>query len=282
MKWSVIVFLGLCGFVAKDQARGVSSTDPSISSTQDTHICALENFAYQGGEVINYKLYYNWGFIWIPAGEVTFSVRETNQDYKISALGTTYDSYSWLFSLSDTFTTVIDKKTLLPKTFTRKIHEGKYDLYEKIIFDHASRSVSVERGKSRKKTISSQHDITRCAQDVLSSIYFLRNTSKASLIEKKNIAFKMFLDSKMYDLNMSYRGKAKTKIESRGKVHTLLIRPQLLSGTVFKDEDKMKVWVSDDKNHLPILVESPIAVGSIKALIQNYSGLRHPLNWVND
>ena len=37
----------------------------------------------------------------------------------------------------------------------------------------------------------------------------------------------------------------------------------------------MNIWVSDDKNKVPLLIESPISVGSIKAVLKSYSGLRH-------
>jgi hypothetical protein len=40
----------------------------------------------------------------------------------------------------------------------------------------------------------------------------------------------------------------------------------------------MTVWVSDDPNHIPLRVESPIIVGSIKADMMQYRNLRYPLS----
>ncbi|MCH7974910.1 MAG: DUF3108 domain-containing protein [Bacteroidetes bacterium] len=39
----------------------------------------------------------------------------------------------------------------------------------------------------------------------------------------------------------------------------------------------MVVWVTDDRNTIPIRVETPIIVGSIKADLISYSGLRGEL-----
>jgi methylaspartate ammonia-lyase len=40
----------------------------------------------------------------------------------------------------------------------------------------------------------------------------------------------------------------------------------------------MTVYVSNDKNRIPLLIESPVSVGSIKAVLKDYSGLRHELS----
>ena len=39
----------------------------------------------------------------------------------------------------------------------------------------------------------------------------------------------------------------------------------------------MTVWVTDDANHIPIRVESPLVVGKVKIDMMSYANLRHPL-----
>ena len=39
----------------------------------------------------------------------------------------------------------------------------------------------------------------------------------------------------------------------------------------------MTVWVTDDENKIPVLVESPILIGFIRAELNKYEGLRNPL-----
>ncbi|MGL5947192.1 MAG: DUF3108 domain-containing protein, partial [Sediminibacterium sp.] len=38
------------------------------------------------------------------------------------------------------------------------------------------------------------------------------------------------------------------------------------------------VWVSDDPNHIPLRIESPIVVGSVKVDMMHYQNLRYPLS----
>ena len=74
-----------------------------------------------------------------------------------------------------------------------------------------------------------------------------------------------------------YMGKETVKTKY-GKFKTIKFRPLLLKGTIFEGGEKMTVWISDDKNKIPVRIESPISVGSIKVDMMTYRNLRHPLS----
>ena len=67
----------------------------------------------------------------------------------------------------------------------------------------------------------------------------------------------------------------KKKIKGLGVFEAYVFSPATIAGEVFKDGDEMKVWVSKDQNRIPLLIESPIAVGSVKAVLMDYKGLRY-------
>ena len=71
--------------------------------------------------------------------------------------------------------------------------------------------------------------------------------------------------------------RKKKKIKKLGKFKTIKVVPELIVGEVFKEGDKMNIWVSDDENRVPLMIESPISVGSVKAVLKSYDGLRYPL-----
>src|SRR5690606_29311613 len=91
------------------------------------------------------------------------------------------------------------------------------------------------------------------------------------------IPFTMFLDDEVYHLYIRYVGKARIKTKY-GVFNAIKIQPLLIEGTLFKGGEDMVVWVSDDRNHIPLRVESPILVGSIKVDMMSYANLRHPLS----
>jgi hypothetical protein len=49
----------------------------------------------------------------------------------------------------------------------------------------------------------------------------------------------------------------------------------LVVDRVFKDEDDMTVWVTDDANRVPVRVQTDIWVGSLKVDLVNYKNLRN-------
>jgi hypothetical protein len=86
----------------------------------------------------------------------------------------------------------------------------------------------------------------------------------------------MFLDNEVFHLYIRYLGKETVKTKY-GKFRAIKFKPLLVKGTIFEGGEKMTVWVSDDANHIPLRLESPIIVGSIKIDMMQYRNLRHPL-----
>jgi hypothetical protein len=100
-------------------------------------------------------------------------------------------------------------------------------------------------------------------QDVLSSIYYARTIDFNKYKVDDKIPFTMFLGNEVYNLYIRYLGK--TQVKTRyGKFRAIAFKPLLVKGTMFEGGEKMTVWVSDDANHIPLRIESPITVGSVK------------------
>jgi hypothetical protein len=51
---------------------------------------------------------------------------------------------------------------------------------------------------------------------------------------------------------------------------------------VFKNEEDLAVYVTDDLNHIPIRAEAKILVGSIKMDLESYKNLKNPLSLVHN
>jgi hypothetical protein len=61
-----------------------------------------------------------------------------------------------------------------------------------------------------------------------------------------------------------------------GTIATMIFRPLVQSGRVFKEEESLTVWISDDENKIPLRIKASLAVGSLKADLESYKGLRNP------
>jgi hypothetical protein len=113
-------------------------------------------------------------------------------------------------------------------------------------------------------------------QDVLSSIYFARNIDFSKYKIGDKINFNMFLDDEVHSIYIRYLGKEVIKTRY-GKFRAIKFKPMLIKGTIFQGGELMTVWVSDDLNRVPLRVESPITVGSVKVDMMGYKNLRYPM-----
>jgi hypothetical protein len=242
----------------------------SFPLTAGDDFCGVRNKAFQAGEVITFKVYYTLG-VYVAAGEATFrnTLEKLNGKpvYHIVGDGKTYNFYDNFFKVRDKYETYIDTATLQPYKFIRNVYEGGYKKYENVTFNQAANTAVTSDGVFK---------VPNCVQDVLSSIYYARNIDFASYKVDDKIPFSMFLDNETYNLYLRYLGKETVKTKY-GKFKAIKFKPLLIKGTIFEGGEKMTVWVSDDANRIPVRIESPISVGSIKVDMMGYQNLKYPL-----
>ncbi len=258
-----------------------TSTKPFVDTAQAVAIdpCQTENGTFQTGEEITYKLYYNLNFIWIPAGEAVFKIADFGDVYRISADGRTYSSYEWFFKVRDRYESYISKETLLPNMSVRDVREGGYTLYDKTILDQANKKASVTRGRAKDNIHENKEiDIDNCMHDILSVIYFARNLNYENMGEGSRVPVKIFMDKEEWPITVVYDGKdEEKKVKGLGKFKTIKFSPEITASDLFEKDAQMNIWVTDDKNKLPLLIAAPLSVGSVKAVLKDYKGLRYDM-----
>jgi hypothetical protein len=85
-----------------------------------------------------------------------------------------------------------------------------------------------------------------------------------------------FMDDELWPLRMRFIGKETIKIRS-GKYRCLKFQPVVQEGRIFKGNDDLNVWITDDGNHVPVLAQAKVLVGSIKMELTDHQGLVHPI-----
>jgi len=238
----------------------------------DDDFCGIRNTAFSANEVLVNNVFYSVIGLYVNAGTATFTTRLEHLDgkpvYHVIGAGNSNSSYDWIFKVRDRYETYFDTTYLLPIKFIRNVDEGGYKKHEDVTFNRQNNTAT---------TTSGVFKVPNGVQDVLSSIYYARNIDFSRYKIDDKIPFSMFLDNQVYNLYIRYLGKETVKTRY-GKFHAIKFKPLLVKGTIFEGGEKMTVWVSDDRNHIPLRVESPIAVGSIKVDMMQYRNLRYPLS----
>ena len=254
------------------------STD--FQTPMESSVCSeAVNVPFQSGEELVYKVYYNLNFVWISAGEATFKVTDEGSRYHFSATGVTYDSYEWFYKVRDYYDTYADKQTLLPQTSIRHIKENRYSIYDKVDFDQKNRKATYSRGQVQERaTLHGTLPLSDCMHDILSIIYYCRSLDYSAVQNGQDFPAKIMLDEETFSLKYRFMEREEKSIRGLGKFSTLRFSPQLVAGNVFKENAQMKIWASDDANKVPLMIESPVAVGSVKIVLKSYKGLRYDLS----
>jgi hypothetical protein len=94
------------------------------------------------------------------------------------------------------------------------------------------------------------------------------------------VAIDMFFDDETTKFRLKFLGRENIRTKF-GVVQTMIFRPMVQSGRVFKEEESLTIWISDDDNKLPVRVKASLAVGSLKADLEAFKGLKYPFKVIN-
>ena len=242
-----------------------------IKLSADDDFCGLRNTTFSANESLTFNVFYSVIGLYVNAGQANFSNRIERLDnkpvYHVIAQGNSNSSYDWIFKVRDRYESFIDTATLQPLKAIRIVDEGGHKKNENTIFNEQQNTAVTNKGIFK---------IPNCTQDIISSFYYARNINFDKYKVNDKIQFTMFLGTSIYKLYIKYIGKEVVKTRY-GKFRAIKLKPLLIKGDVFKGGEDMDVWISDDANHIPLRIQSSIAVGSIKVDLMLWRNIRYPL-----
>lgn len=235
-------------------------------------ILSAQMKAYGDGEYFKFRVHY--GFV--TAGYATLEVKDAKirgkDVFHVKGFGETVGLSKVFFKVRDDYQSYIDKEENVPHRFIRDINEGGYTKDIVVDFNHNSKKATVKDNKHNETSIFTFEKDT---QDMVSAFYYLRNhLDTKSIKEGEEIEINMFFDNENFKFRLKFVGREVLKTNF-GRVNTLVFRPYVQSGRVFKEQESLTVWISDDENKIPLLVKANLAVGSLKATLTEFKGLQH-------
>lgn len=228
--------------------------------------------AYQVGEWFKFRIHY--GFV--NAGYASLEIRDATiagkKVYHAIGKGSTTGMTRLFFRVDDTYESYFDINNNKPFQSVRKIVEGDYERDQVTFFDQPTNKATLRNNKDKgERTFSTPENV----QDVISTFYFLRNHPTIDRLKVgESVVVDMFFDDEIIKFKLKFIGRE--DVDSKyGDVPCMIFRPLVQSGRVFKEEESVTVWISDDDNKLPIRIQANLAVGSIKADLDGFKGLKN-------
>ena len=253
--------------------------DPSTFSqvetpAKDETLRTYKHDAFKRGETLKYRMHYGW----LDAGIVTIEVKDEAREiggrktYHVVGTGETKGSVDFFFKIRDRYESYIDEEALAPWIFIRRVNEGGYKINQDYIFNHYKKKVDVGN--------NAVYDIPEYCQDMTSAFFYARCLDYSKAKEGDVFTINSFVDKEVFTVKIRYIGR-ETIDSDVGKIKCLKFRPILQKGRIFKHEEDLNVWITDDKNHIPVRAQAKILVGSVKMDLMEYSNLANPISKVN-
>lgn len=261
MKKTILIIMILVGITSSLSAQNINS-----------------NQAFTFGEELQFEVSYGW--LNLAEAKLQVGKRVIHEDarphYKIDAFGKTKGAATIFGKVNDNWGTHLDTGTMLPSLSYRHIEEGNYRKHEKVIFDQDMKLAKIELYDKENRVLKEvkEFKLPGQVQDLVSGFYFLRTMDLSNLRKGQEILITGFFDKEIYNLKLIYEGTE--KIETNlGLKETYIFSPKIPKNKLFRGDFPVKVWVTKDKNKIPVKIKANLFIGSLNFEIASAKGLRN-------
>ena len=240
---------------------------------------------YNPGERLDYRVAYK--AMLVPNTEMATVTVQTTLDtlhgkpvYRVMGLGKIMPEYRWFFNLEDRYDIFVDTLSLRTKRFESNIHEGDYTFRSHYDYDWDSMRVHTWAQSRQRTPRTKSMALTERSMDPVSLYFNLRSIDASTLKQGETHNLEMVLEDTIRVLKFRLLGREICRVPQKGKFRTIKLACTLgtSEGFSFTDGSEFFIWITDDKNKFPLLLESPIRIGSIRAYISDFKGLKYPLD----
>lgn len=218
-----------------------------------TSFRTVNHTAFRAGERLTYAVSY----LGITAGHFTMQVNETNYNgrpcYQVVSEARSASGIEWMYRMRDRLVSYIDRAGLFSWRYEKHIDESSDRKTEIFEFD--------QRAHRLKKPDGGTEDIPAYCQDVLSAMYYVR---AQNLQVGSTFTIPCYDGRKLYDMVVRVL-KLEVITVSGTQMPCLLVTPLLKFQGAFRSRGQINMWVTNDHRHIPVKLESRIAVGAFTA-----------------
>lgn len=250
---------------------------PQLSMAQ----CEITNTAFKSGERIQYDLYLNIGFLGAKAGSGSLSITESNYNgkaaYRSYMLLNTSGLANNIYTVNDTLTSYVDMN-LRPLLFTKEAFEGKDYSTERQVYSYNGDKINIRtmRTYEGEERFDTTVGTEKCTYDYLSVLSLVRNLDYSGMKsgDKKHIQF--ISGKRIVNMSVNYLGISTIKANDGKRYEVMNISMSILDDAFTNPKEAIKASLTNDKNRIPVIIDTSLKIGSVKAVMRSVTGKRNP------
>lgn len=244
--------------------------------------CEIENTAFQSGEKITYDLYFKYGVLNAKAGVGMLTTTTANLNgksvYKTQLKANTSGVANNMYPVHDTLTGYMDMK-LVPLLFTKETFEGGDYSTERQSYSYNNGKIIIRVIRYWKGKLAFEDTVTteKCTYDYVSVLNYARNLDYSGMQPGENIHIQFISGRKIVNMYIRYLGTTEVKVNDGNTYDAVELSLMILDDAFADQKEAMRVSLTNDLNRLPLIIEIGLKIGSLRIVLKDYSGIRHPI-----
>ena len=233
--------------------------------------------AFGGGERLVYTVSYR-AAMWPNTDMGNEDEADGVPALRISARATVKGMFSWFYKLDDRYHSWLRSSDMRPVKAEAELLEGDYRFSSAFVYDwDEGVSYNAFRDHRNPEATEVAVELAGEAMDGISLFYTLRMHDIAAYEPGQSKTLALLLKDTVRFIKYTYHGREVREVRGLGRVNTLKFSCQLVNDVAdsFEEGSEFFVWISDDGNKVPVFLESPLRVGSVRARLVEYGGLMY-------
>ncbi|MGI6073733.1 MAG: DUF3108 domain-containing protein [Fermentimonas sp.] len=243
--------------------------------------CDITNNAFQSGENIVYDLYFNYGILNARAGSGSLTISDSNYKgksaYKTVMMLNTSGLANSVYAVRDTLTSYIDMN-MRPLLFTKEAHEGKDYTKERQSFSYEGENINVRtiRHMNGKERFDQVFTTQECTYDYLSVLSYVRNLDFDGMSSGDRKYIQFLSGRRAVNMYVNYLGTSTIKANDGNRYEVINISMTILDDAFENQTDALKASLTNDSNRIPVVIDTQLKVGAVRAVMKSKQGVRNP------
>ena len=242
------------------------------------------DFPFQGEEELTFDIHYKYGLVMLRAGAANFKVveksRNDNKSYFMTMDFKTSSFFDKIFKIRDTLRSNITEN-LRPLYHIRSIHEGNYQFKEEVFFNKFSPTYSEVRVRRESQQIVKFDTIlssNTLSYDILNLIAYIGSFDFSQQEIGQEESATVFIGRDKITVTIRNEGQSIVEKSEKLKYKTYKIALDFSDSNFNESKNAIEVWVSDDKNRIPIKIKAKLRIGAAEVYLTSWKNLKYPLS----
>lgn len=263
MKKNKFILFALCLLFFSGTIFADSAADGVAVSTADFKWRALESSLYEKENLV-FDVY--WKFI--KVGQATLEIKgieeiKGRRAYHLYSQAKSSPFFDNFFKVRDVNESWMDVESLCSLKYNYDVSEGGWKKRETADFDHLKKEFVLDDNGSIKTGV-----IPVWVQDIISAFYYFRTLD---LEVGDEYIFDVHSGDKTWPLKTRVTGRQKVEVKA-GTFDCLILEPAVRENAgIFQAKGELKVWLTDDKNKMPVMMKTKTPFGSVRTELASYT-----------